>query len=69
MELSAAKRSNVISLERKTYRAIKCEICGAKMFPKSLLQAHLSNHRRHQRWLNDELRKLQDTFSRMRDIA
>jgi len=69
MEPSVAKRSNVISFERKTFRAIKCEICGAKMFPKSLLQAHLSNHRRHQRWLNAELRKLHDTFSRMRGIA
>jgi hypothetical protein len=39
------------------------------MYPKSLLQAHLSKHRLHQRWLNSELRKLQDTFSRMRNIA
>jgi hypothetical protein len=39
------------------------------MFPKSLLDTHLTNHRRHRRWLNGELRKLQDTFSRMRDSA
>ncbi len=69
MDPSAIKRSNVISFERETFRAIQCNICGAKMFPESLLQAHLSNHRQHQRWLNGELRKLQDTFSRMRDIA
>lgn len=69
MEPVAAKRSNVISFERKEFRAVKCEICGAKMFPKSLLDTHLTNHRRHRRWLNGELRKLQDTFSRMRDSA
>jgi len=69
MEPDAAKRSNVISFERKEFRAVKCEKCGAKMFPQSLLQPHLDNHRRHQRWLNGELRKLQDTFSRMRGIA
>ena len=69
MEPAAAKSSKVISIEHKVFRAVKCEKCGAKMYPKSLLQPHLSNHRRHQRWLNGELRKLQDTFSRMRDIA
>jgi hypothetical protein len=69
MEPVAARRSNVISFERKEFRAVKCEICGAKMFPKSLLDIHLTNHSRHRRWLNGELRKLQDTFSRMRDSA
>ena len=69
MEPAATKRSNVISFERKEFRAVKCEKCGAKMFPQSLLQPHLFNHRRHERWLTGELRKLQDTFSRMRDIA
>jgi hypothetical protein len=39
------------------------------MFPRSLLEPHLTRHRRRQRWFNVELRKLQDTFSRMRDIA
>lgn len=69
MEPATARRSNVISFERKEFRAVKCEICGAKMFPKSLLDIHLTKHRRHRRWLNGELRKLQDTFSRMRDSA
>ena len=69
MEPAAAQRSNVISIDDKKFRAVKCEICGAKMFPQSLLQQHLENHRLHQRWINGELRKLQNTFSRMRDIA
>jgi len=69
MEPAAARSAKVIAIERKEFRAVKCEQCGAKMYPKSLLQPHMSNHRRHQRWLNSELRKLQDTFSRMRDIA
>jgi hypothetical protein len=29
----------------------------------------LTRHRRRQRWFNAELRKLQYTFSHMRDIA
>ncbi len=69
MEPTAAKRANVISFDSRVFRAVKCEKCGAKMYPQSLLQPHLTNHRRHQRFLNGELRKLQDTFSRMRDIA
>ncbi len=69
MQPAVAKSSKVISLEHKVFRAVKCEQCGAKMYPKALLQPHLNNHRRHQRWLNSELRTLQDTFSRMRNIA
>ena len=69
MESAAAASAKVIAFERKEFRAVKCEQCGAKMYPESLLQPHLSKHRLHQRWLNSELRKLQDTFSRMRDIA
>lgn len=69
MEPIAAKRANVISFDSRTFRAVSCDQCGAKMYPKSLLQPHLTNHRRHQRWLNGELRKLQFTFARMREIA
>lgn len=69
MEPAAAQSAKVISIDHKRFRAVTCEKCGAKMFPQSLLQPHLSNHRRRQRWVNSELRKLQDTFSRMRDIA
>ena len=69
MESAAAKRSKIISFEEKKFRAVLCDTCGAKMFPESLLQRHLEIHRLHQRWISGELRKLQNTFSRMRDIA
>jgi hypothetical protein len=50
-------------------RAARCEKCGAKIYPRSLLDGHLTRHRIRQRWFTAELRKLQFTFSRMRDIA
>ena len=69
MESAPAKKSNVISLDQVKLRAVKCEKCGAKMYPRSLLRPHLSRHRARQRWVNSELRKLQYTFAHMRDIA
>ena len=69
MEPALAKKSNVISLDQVNFRAAKCEKCGAKMYPRSLLRPHLSRHRARQRWVNGELRKLQYTFAHMRDIA
>ena len=69
MESALTKNSNVISLDQRNFRAVKCEKCGAKMYPRSLLEPHLTRHRRRQRWVNSELRKLQYTFAHMRDIA
>ena len=69
MEPALPKKSNVIYLDRQTVHAVKCDKCGAKMYPQSLLKPHLSRHRRRQRWVNSELRKLQYTFAHMRDIA
>ncbi len=63
------KKSNVISLDRQNLRAAECAKCGAKIYPKTLLEPHLTRHRRRQRWVNAELRKLQYTFAHMRDIA
>jgi methionyl-tRNA synthetase len=56
-------------MDRTDFRAAKCDKCGAKLYPQSLLEPHLSRHRRRKRWFNAELRKLQYTFSHMRDIA
>jgi hypothetical protein len=61
--------ATVIAIERTTLRTAKCDKCGAKLYPQSLLEPHLSRHRRRQRWFNAEIRKLQFTFSHMRDIA
>lgn len=61
--------SKIISIEKRNLRGAKCEKCGAKIFPVSLLKPHLTRHRRRQRWFNTEMRKLQYTFSHMRDFA
>jgi len=69
MQTVISADSKVISIRKRMFRAAKCEKCGAKMYPKSLLEPHLNRHRRSQRWFNAELSKLQYTFTHMRDIA
>jgi hypothetical protein len=69
MGTASVKKSQVICLERQNFRAVECTKCGAKIYPKALLEPHLTRHRRRQRWVNAELRKLQYTFAHMRDIA
>jgi uncharacterized OB-fold protein len=69
MQAAASSESKIISIDKRNLQAVKCEKCGAKMYPMSLLESHLTRHRRRQRWFNAELRKLQHTFSHMRDIA
>ena len=59
----------VISIDRMRFRAVKCEKCGAKMFPTSLLKPHLIRHRRREHWLKLELSKLRQTVTHMRDFA
>ena len=69
MEPGSKTSFQEISIERHNLRAAKCDKCGAKMYPPSLLEPHLMRHGRRQEWFNIELRKLQYTFSHMRDIA
>ncbi len=69
MQPGLQSESKIISIEKRNLRAVRCEKCGAKMYPTSLLEPHLTRHRRRQRWFNAEMRKLQYTFSHMRDIA
>jgi len=69
MEPISHNNSNIISIDRTELRAAKCDKCGAKIYPTSLLEPHLTRHRRRQRWFNAEIRKLQYTFSHMRNIA
>jgi uncharacterized OB-fold protein len=69
MEPVSHNNPNIISIDRTELRAAKCEKCGAKIYPTSLLEPHLTRHRRRQRWFNAEIRKLQYTFSHMRNIA
>ena len=69
MQSALDSESKIISFARMNFRAAKCEKCGAKIYPISLLEPHITRHRRRQRWFNAEMRKLQYTFSHMRDIA
>jgi len=69
MQENSRGDSKMIFLDQTDLRAAKCEKCGAKIYPQALLEPHLSRHRRRKRWFNAELRKLQFTFSHMRDFA
>ena len=69
MQTIAQDNSKAILIEDKALPAAKCEECGAKMYPRSLLQPHLTRHQRRQRWFMKELRKLQYTMAHMRDMA
>jgi hypothetical protein len=69
METIAQDNSKAILIEDKILPAVKCGECGAKIYPSSLLPSHITRHQRRQRWFVKELRKLQYTMARMRDIA
>jgi hypothetical protein len=69
MQANAGSDSKTILIENQSLPAAKCEECGAKIYPRSLLQPHLTRHQRRQRWFIKELRKLQYTIARMRDSA
>jgi uncharacterized OB-fold protein len=68
-DMHSRNHSKIISIDRRNLRAAQCEECGAKIYPASLLEPHLIRHRVRQRWFNAELRKLQFTFTHMREIA
>lgn len=69
MPAAPRKIAKIIALETTTLEAAKCDECGAKIYPESLLGAHLVRHRLRRRWFDAEIKKLQFTFSHMRDIA
>jgi hypothetical protein len=69
MQSPLRRDSEAIQFENKSFQAVKCEKCGAKMYPQSLLKPHLTRHQQRQRWFMTELRKLQYTMAHMRDIA
>jgi uncharacterized OB-fold protein len=69
MQSASNGNSKAIVIENKVLRAAKCEKCGAKMYPTSLLRPHLNRHQRRHLWFITELRKLQYTMAHMRDIA
>lgn len=69
MQSVSGNESKVISIDQTDFKAVRCEKCGAKIYPASLLESHLLRHRIRQRWFDAELRKLQYTFAHMRDMA
>ena len=69
MGSNGRSNSKLIFIRNKSFRAVTCEKCGAKIYPKSLLKPHLARHQRGQRWFRTELRKLQHIMAHMRDIA
>jgi uncharacterized OB-fold protein len=66
---SGSPNARTISFDQNDFRAAKCEKCGTKIYPASLLDAHVVRHEQRDRWFSDELRKLKHTFSHMRDLA
>ncbi|MGH7926216.1 MAG: hypothetical protein ACREQV_00270 [Candidatus Binatia bacterium] len=69
MSSLSVSNSTAILYDKKSFSTAKCWKCGAKMYPRSLLTPHLNRHQRKELWFAAELSKLQNTFSRMRDIA
>jgi uncharacterized OB-fold protein len=69
MQSASGSEPKTISFDQTDFTAVKCEKCGAKIYPTSLLEPHLLRHRIRERWFNTELRKLQYTFAHMRDMA
>ena len=69
MQSTAQDNSEAIVIENQALPAATCEECGAKIYPRSLLQPHIIRHQRRQRWFVKELRKLQYTMAHMRDLA
>jgi ribosomal protein L34E len=69
MQSPSPSNSMAIIYKKKSLSAAKCQKCGAKMYPRSLLRPHLNRHQRKELWFATELSKLRNTFSRMRDIA
>jgi uncharacterized OB-fold protein len=66
MHTALSSGATAISIDNKKLPAAKCEECGAKVFPPSLLKPHLTRHRLKNAWFVTELKKLQATMARMR---
>ena len=69
MQSTAQDNSKTILIEDQTLPAVQCAECGAKIYPSSFLQQHITRHQRRQQWFVKELRKLQYTMAHMRDLA
>lgn len=66
MEAAVVNLFGDIQVEKETFRAAVCQRCGTKIYPSRLLHAHIERHRAKDRFLEEELRKLQAVMGRMR---
>ena len=69
MQTPARENSQAIVIDDKALPAAKCEECGAKIYPPTLLPPHRARHQRRQHWFMKELSKLQETMAHMREIS
>ncbi|HEY7317193.1 MAG TPA: hypothetical protein VIE89_06440 [Candidatus Binatia bacterium] len=68
MQTMAQDNAKAIVIENQALPAATCEKCGAKIYPRSHLQTHITRHQRRKRWFVKELRKLQYTMAHMREL-
>lgn len=66
MEIPNSIQYSDIRYEEGTYHAAVCHRCGTKIFPASLLEAHMDRHQLKDLYLEGELKKLQFAMARMR---
>jgi hypothetical protein len=52
----------------KTFKAVVCARCGAKIYPAKLLKPHQHRHRLLQRWFDAEIKSLQNIIKHMRTL-
>ena len=69
MQTTARPDANAILVKNQSLQAAKCDLCGAKIYPATLLKTHLSRHRRRRRWFTTELKKLQQSIAHMRAFS
>ncbi|MBI1994995.1 MAG: hypothetical protein HYU31_13120 [Deltaproteobacteria bacterium] len=66
METPATNECFDIFYNNAIYPAAICHRCGTKIYPASLLEAHLDRHQLKDLYLEGELKKLQYSMGRMR---
>lgn len=66
METSNSTEYFDIHFNNETYPAAVCPRCGTKIYPATLLEAHMDRHQLKDLYLEGELRRLQYAMGRMR---
>ena len=66
MEMSSITSETSIHIDNNLFHAVLCHRCGTKIYPASLMDAHLDRHQVKDMYLEGELKKLQYAMGRMR---